>query len=137
MSASKEENGPIYDCVFDCGFECATFDECVRHETSCALNPGGKDQGELDKAAYAVDPHIFIRACDMCGRRDWPGLKRCNGCYTREYCSVECQMVAWRSGHKGKFRAQREMTLSARGMESLRSPFLQMATSSSSASSAS
>ncbi|ORY41615.1 hypothetical protein BCR33DRAFT_336597 [Rhizoclosmatium globosum] len=56
--------------------------------------------------------------CDVCGilavdesgeKEVLNSLKKCNSCYSKFYCSVECQRKAWKAGHKKMCRAPTDL----------------------------
>jgi hypothetical protein len=55
-----------------------------------------------------------------CGAKG-PNLKKCGGCKTAYYCSVECQRANWKDGHKllckilGKLEAEKGAAPAVKG----------------------
>eukprot|EP00820_Chromera_velia_P015276 Cvel_5926.t1-p1 / transcript=Cvel_5926.t1 / gene=Cvel_5926 / organism=Chromera_velia_CCMP2878 / gene_product=SET domain-containing protein 14, putative / transcript_product=SET domain-containing protein 14, putative / location=Cvel_scaffold283:75010-76356(-) / protein_length=202 / sequence_SO=supercontig / SO=protein_coding / is_pseudo=false len=49
---------------------------------------------------------VRTRKCDVCGK-EGTELKKCGQCKNREYCSVECQKVDWKT-HKELCKAKKE-----------------------------
>ena len=55
-----------------------------------------------ESAEADVSPTCFNPSCDN------PGTKRCGRCKRAFYCSSDCQVAHWRSGHKRRCKATAE-----------------------------
>ncbi|KAF7290821.1 hypothetical protein MIND_01323300 [Mycena indigotica] len=66
----------------------------------------------------AETPEDRLQKCQGCGKDDGPNkltLRRCSRCMSVSYCSSECQVAAWKRGHKSEckvFAAVTELKLS-------------------------
>ncbi|KAF7364080.1 MYND-type domain-containing protein [Mycena sanguinolenta] len=76
---------------------------------SCALYPDWEEFNNLvldrldAKREFDSGGHVACRACDnlKCGRiMKRTNFKRCAGCEYQYYCSKECQIKDWRTGHR-------------------------------------
>lgn len=72
----------------------------------CSLQCKAEDVDHIDVCSLAQVARKFIgftKACDQCGTPNGTEgltLLKCGRCFDAFYCSVACQRLAWKSGHK-------------------------------------
>ena len=59
---------------------------------------------ELQIGEPTVEPAQRRRVCGGCGASESPGLvfQACSRCRRQHYCTKDCQVRAWKAGHKGE-----------------------------------